>query len=167
VRELKIDKINANIIRTLLNDARTSFTEMAKENKITAAAVRSRYENLKKTGVITGAITEINPLRIGFRCYGFLGIRVHPTRITEVMEYLYNQSYILATWNKIQEINIGNYFAVSNLEKFTEISDKLRSHPHIKSVQPIIYVGLPSYDHPENLIIKPNTEIIQQQNFGK
>jgi Lrp/AsnC family transcriptional regulator for asnA, asnC and gidA len=167
VRELKIDKINANIVKTLLNDARTSFTEMAKENKITAAAVRSRYENLKKAGVITGAIMQINPLRIGFRCFGFLGVKAHPARSAEVMEYLRKQHYILATWNKIQEINIGNFFAVSNLENFTEIHDKLRAHPHIKNVQPLIYVGLPYHNHPEKLVIKSNTEIIQQQNFGK
>jgi DNA-binding Lrp family transcriptional regulator len=167
VRELKIDEISANIIRTLLKDARTSFTEMAKENKITAAAVRSRYENLKKAGVIVGAIMQINPHRVGFRFFGFLGIKVHPERVAEVTEYLRKQPYILATWNKIQEINIGNYFAVSNLELFAKIIDKLRSYPHIKSVQPLIYVGLPNHDHPENLIINPNTEIKKQQNFGE
>ena len=75
---LKIDQVNANILRALLRDARTSFTEMAKENKITAAAVRSRYENLKNAGVITGAIMQINPHRIGFSCYGFLGIKANP-----------------------------------------------------------------------------------------
>lgn len=166
MRELKIDKINANILRTLLKDARTSFTEMAKENKITAAAVRSRYENLKKAGIITGAIMQINPLRIGFRCFGFLGIKVHQSRTAEVMDYLRKQPYILATWNKIQEINIGNYFAVSNLEKFSEIHDKLRAHPHIKNVQPLIYVGLPCHNHPEKLIIKAKSEIIKQ-NFGE
>lgn len=167
MKKLRIDEVNANILRALLKDARTSFTEMAKENKISVAAVRSRYENLTKAGVITGAVMQINPQLIGFSCYGFLGIKVHPEKVKEVKDYLIKQPYILATWNKIQESNIGNYFATPNLDYFTEMSDKLKSHPHIKSVQPLIYVGLPFNDYPENLIIKPNTEIYQQQNFGE
>jgi Lrp/AsnC family transcriptional regulator for asnA, asnC and gidA len=164
MKNLRIDEINANILRTLLKDARNSFTEMAKENKITAAAVRSRYENLKKAGVITGAIMQINPHRIGFSCYGFLGIRVHPENVKEVTDYLVKQPYILATWNKIQEINIGNYFATRDLKHFTEITNDLKSYPYVKSLKPLIYVGSSFTEYPENLIIKPDTEI-KQQNF--
>ncbi len=166
MKVLRIDEVNARILRALMNDARTSFTQMAKENKITAAAVRSRYENLKHAGVITGAIMQINPHRIGFSCHGFLGIKAHPEKVKEVKDYLIKQPYILLTWNKIQEFNIGNYFATPDLEYFTEINDKLKSYPHIKSVQPLIYVGLPVNEYPENLIIEPNTEI-EQQKFGK
>jgi Lrp/AsnC family transcriptional regulator for asnA, asnC and gidA len=159
VKILRIDEINANILRTLLRDARTSFTAMAKENKITAAAVRSRYENLKNAGVITGAIMQINPHRIGFSCYGFLGIKAHPEKVNEVKDYLNEQPCILSTWTKIQESNIGNYFATPDLEYFTEISDQLKSCLHIKSVQPLIYAGLPVNEYPENLVIKPDTDI--------
>ena len=156
---LRIDEVNANILRTLLKDARTSFTEMAKENKITAAAVRSRYENLKNAGVITGAIMQINPHRIGFSCYGFLGVKADPEKANQVKDYLNEQPCILSTWNKIQESNIGTYFATPTLEHFTKVSDRLKSYSHIKSVQPLIYAGLPVNDYPENLLIKEDTEI--------
>jgi len=167
MKTLMIDKVNANILKALLKDARTSFTEMAKENRITAAAVRSRYENLKNAGVITGAIMQVNPQFIGFRCYGFLGIKTHPEKVKELQDFLSKQPYILSTWNKIQESNIGNYFASPNLEHFTEISDQLKSNPHIKSVQPLIYVGLPANEYPENLVIKLGTKIGHKQNFGE
>lgn len=162
MKTLRIDEVNANILRALLKDARTSFTEMAKENKITAAAVRSRYENLRNAGVITGAIMQINPQFIGLSCYGFLGIKVNPEKVNEVKDYLSKQSFILSTWNKIQESNIGNYFATRNLEHFTKISDRLKSNPHIKSVQPLIYVGLLRNEYPENLVIKSDTEIVHR-----
>ena len=164
MKTLIIDKVNANILRALLKDARTSFTEMSKENGITAAAVRSRYENLKNAGVITGAIMQINPQFIGFSCYGFVGIKAHPERVNEVKDYLSEQPCILSTWNKIQESNIGNYFAAPNLEQFTEISDRLKSYPYIKSVQPLMYVGLAANEYPENLVIRIGTEIGHKQN---
>jgi DNA-binding Lrp family transcriptional regulator len=167
MKTLVIDEINANILKALLRDARTSFTEMGKENGITSAAVRSRYENLKNAGLITGAIMQVNPQYIGISCYGFMGIKAHPGKMNEVKNYLCKQPCILSTWNKIQESNIGNYFAASNLEQFTEICDQLKSYPHIKSVQPLIYVGSQVNEYPENLVIKLNTEIGHKQKFGE
>jgi len=167
VKRFKLDKINVNILRALLRDARTTFTEMAKENGITAAAVRSRYENLKKSGVITGATIQINPRRLGFTCYGFLGLKVQPEMATEVKKYLSEQPYILITWDKIQEVNIGNFFAMPTLEFFTEINDNLRRHPYVKKVLPLIYVGPLANEFPENLRINPDIEINGQKESAK
>lgn len=159
---VKIDEINANIIRALLADARTSFTEMAKENNITVVAVRSRYENLKKAGVINGSVMQINPYYLGFNCTGFLGLSVLPEKTAEITCFLSKEPYILAIWNKIQETNIGAFFTMPNLENFTETIDKLKSYPHIKSVDPLIYVGFLVGDHPENLAIKPEIDGCRQ-----
>jgi DNA-binding Lrp family transcriptional regulator len=156
---VKIDEINANIIKALLADARTSFTAMAKQNNITVVAVRSRYENLRKTGVINGAIMQINPASLGFNCTGYLGLSVNPEKTEEIKEFLNKEPYILSTWNKIQEVNLAAFFAMPNLEYFNSVSDKLKSYPHIKSIQPLIYVGFLVSDHPENLIIKTDVDV--------
>lgn len=44
----EIDEINAKILRMLLCEARTSFTQIAKECKISVNSVRNRFEQLKK-----------------------------------------------------------------------------------------------------------------------
>ena len=53
--------------------------------------MRSRYENLKNAGVITGAIMQVNPPFIGFSCYGFLGIKTHPEKVKELQDFLSKQ----------------------------------------------------------------------------
>ncbi|WNZ28763.1 MAG: Lrp/AsnC family transcriptional regulator [Candidatus Bathyarchaeota archaeon] len=161
----QIDDINNNILQALMKDARTSFTQMAKENNTSVAAIRNRYINLEKAGVINGSMTYINPHFIGFDCYGFLGVKVHPKNKQEIWDYLIKQPYILSIWHKTQEINIGTFFAASNLDYFTAVTDELRSHPHVKSIQPLIFVGLPHNHYPENLTLQLNQEIKNLHSF--
>ena len=116
---MKIDHINGLIIRQLLGDSRKSFTEIAKKVGITSTAVRNRYLNLKKLGVIVGSTILVNPRAMGYNCYGFLGIKANQKKINEVKDFLIKQQGILFTWDKIQEINIGNYFALHSLEDFS------------------------------------------------
>ena len=42
----KIDQIDARIIKILLAESRTSFTDIAKECEISVSAVRMRYKHL-------------------------------------------------------------------------------------------------------------------------
>lgn len=161
----QIDDINSNILRALMKDARTSFTQMAKENNTSVAAIRNRYLNLEKAGVINGSMMFINPHFIGFNCYGFLGVKVHPKNKQEIWDYLIKQPYVLSIWHKTQEINIGTFFAAPNLDYFTAVTDELRSHPNVKSIQPLIYVGLPHNQYPENLTLRLNQEIKNPHSF--
>jgi len=51
---VKIDEIDAKILKILLSESRTSFTAIAEECKITVTAVRMRYKRLWRDGVING-----------------------------------------------------------------------------------------------------------------
>jgi Lrp/AsnC family transcriptional regulator for asnA, asnC and gidA len=164
---VKIDEINANILRRLLKDARTSFTELAEENDITPAAAISRYKNLKKTGVIKGSFMQINPQYLGFKCTGYLGLSVEPQKSEEIEEALNKEPYILSTWKRMQENNIGSFFATPNLEYFNTVIEKLNMRPHVKSIQPLIHVGFLDNDHPENLIIRTGVNVEQPNSKEK
>ncbi|MCL5949500.1 MAG: AsnC family transcriptional regulator, partial [Candidatus Bathyarchaeota archaeon] len=50
-----IDKIDDQIIRLLLKDARLNLKEIAKQSHISSVSVLNRINRLKKLGVITGA----------------------------------------------------------------------------------------------------------------
>ena len=71
---VKIDEIDATILKTLLAESRTSFTDLAKKCNITVGAVRMRYKRLWKVGIINGEVTLINPHCLGYRHIVDLGI---------------------------------------------------------------------------------------------
>jgi Lrp/AsnC family transcriptional regulator for asnA, asnC and gidA len=162
---MKIDTANGLILKELLRDSRTSFTEIAKKIGITSTAVRNRYLSLKKLGIITGSTILINPRAFGYNCYGFLGIKTNQKSMNEVKDFLNKQPGVLFTWDKIEEMNIGNYFALNSLEDFAELIEEIRKNPHVKDIQPLIYVGSPHTQYPDKLII--TSQIKAKENILK
>lgn len=151
--KLEVDSVDAVILKDLLGDARKSFTDIAKKLNISSTAVRNRYLNLKKMGVITGSTILLNPRALGFNCFGFLGLKVGPNWIKDVKDFLSKQQGILVVWDKVQTINIASYFALPSLEDFAKLTEELKKNPHIKDTQPLIYLGSPNNQHPDKLII--------------
>ena len=159
MKTLVMDDINANIVKTLLKDARTSFTDMAKENNTSVAAIRSRYLNLKKAGIINGSILQLNLDLLGFGCYGFLQLEVDKKNVATVTDHLKTHPCILVSWVDSQRNLIDNCFAAPDLNSFRRLLTRLKGNPLIKSFHSELYEGFAFNEHPENLIIKTNKKI--------
>ena len=71
----EIDEIDAKILKSLLTDSRTSFTELSKICNITIPAVKNRFNRLKKTGIITSEFMYINPFSLGYESISEIGIK--------------------------------------------------------------------------------------------
>jgi Lrp/AsnC family transcriptional regulator for asnA, asnC and gidA len=155
---ISIDLIDARILKMLLKESRTRFTEIAKECKISVGAVKMRYNHLKKAGVINGEIMLINPYSLGYKCIGNLGINTFAEKREEVMEFLRKKAaltklyYSMDSWGKY---NIGLLVAKKSIEEWGAELHRLETIPHIKLVDPLIWITPIGLDHPENLEIKP------------
>ena len=155
--QIKIDEINAQILKILLRDSRTSFTEIAKTCKISVGAVKMRYKHLWKAGIINGEIMQVNPYSLGYKCVGNIGINTSSENEEEVIEFLKKIRYrpppvLLHTWGKS---NVGLLVVNKNIEEWAAELRLLESNPFIKRVDPLIWINPTGMDHSENLEIKP------------
>ena len=91
---VKIDAIDAKILKILLSESRTSFTDIAKECKITVTAVTMRYKQLWKKEIINGEKMLINPHCLGYRHIVDLGIITSVENEKEVAKLLESKPYI-------------------------------------------------------------------------
>jgi Lrp/AsnC family transcriptional regulator for asnA, asnC and gidA len=152
----KIDQIDAKILKILLKEARTSFTDLAKECKITIGAVRMRYKNMLKAGIINGQIMQVNPQSLGYKCIANIGIITSIETEKKVDVFLKTRPYVLHTIGLFGKYNIAVIVALNDVKHLTEIIDDLESNIHIKHVDAMIWAEATNMDHCENLIIKPN-----------
>ncbi len=84
----KIDSRDQAIIRMLANNARASFTYMAKELGITAEAVRARFKTIMQRKLIIGMNPRISHEKIGLQYYHlFISIRNYGARDTLLKFY--------------------------------------------------------------------------------
>jgi DNA-binding Lrp family transcriptional regulator len=154
--ESNIDEIDAVILKKLLVDARTSFTSIAKECKISVAAVGMRYKRLWKTGVVNGETVLINPYSLGYKYIGLIGIITSKEDEEKAFDFLRV---------KLNNPLIGRHFgrytlwipelAFHNLGEISKLQRELEACPAIKCAD-AIFLSENSLipQHPENLLIK-------------
>lgn len=152
---VKIDKIDATIIQMLLREARTSFTAIAKECKITVGAVRMRYKRLVREGVINGEVTLVNPHCLGYRHIVDLGICCDSADEPEVAKYLESKRVIGQVVPHLGKYNFYAKVAISDLNKLSLIVEDLESNPKIKHIDTLIWAEAINCEFPTNLVIKP------------
>jgi Lrp/AsnC family transcriptional regulator, regulator for asnA, asnC and gidA len=153
--DVKIDEIDAKMLRMLLAEARTTFTDISKVCSITVGAVRMRYQRLIKEGVITGEVTLVNPHCLGFRHIIDLGIITSPENEENVATYLDSKPYMSEMVRHLGKFSFYGKVALRDLNKLSSIIEDLEANPKITRVEPLIWAQAINVEYPQNLIIKP------------
>jgi Lrp/AsnC family transcriptional regulator for asnA, asnC and gidA len=84
-----MDKIDFEIIQILFKDARTPFNRISKQLGVSIDSVFSRYERLKREGIITGSTVVLSSEACGFLGYCDFFIKVKSgSSIKDVFEEL-------------------------------------------------------------------------------
>ena len=69
-----IDKLDMDILRILMDNADTPFTEIAKILVVSGGTIHVRIKKMKDMGLIKGSYLSIDPQKIGYDVCAFLGI---------------------------------------------------------------------------------------------
>jgi len=73
-QNVHIDGIDKKILRALMEDARTSVLEIARNVGVSGAAIHQRLRKLEKSGLLAGSKFVINPKILGYTTMAFVGI---------------------------------------------------------------------------------------------
>lgn len=69
------DSLDLRILRSLSNNARTPYLEIAREAGVSGAAVHQRVQRLIGNNVIVGSQCLVEPSSVGFNVVAYLGIK--------------------------------------------------------------------------------------------
>jgi Lrp/AsnC family transcriptional regulator for asnA, asnC and gidA len=78
--DIDLDDTDRAILRALQEDARTPFSEIARQIDMSSATVHDRVSRLKEAGVIEGYHAKVNPQAIGYSASAFVGLRIEQSR---------------------------------------------------------------------------------------
>ncbi|PVX23568.1 MAG: hypothetical protein CW716_11860 [Candidatus Bathyarchaeum sp.] len=150
---IKIDETDVTILRALLKEARTTFTDIAKECKISIAAARARSLRLQKIGIINGAVMQVNPYSLGFDNVCDITMKVAPEKIEEVKKFLTSKPYTGPVLENFGRQNIAVGVLLKSINELNNIMEDIAKCEHVKNVEPLIWIKPVYLDHPENLVI--------------
>lgn len=125
---LKLDKLDKQILKLIADDARIPFLEVARTCNVSGAAIHQRIQKLTNMGILKGSQFIIDPEKIGFETCAYIGLNLKdPERFDSVVEEL----------KKIPEVvechyTTGNFdmfikiYARNNHDLLTTIHDRLQ-----------------------------------------
>ena len=125
---VKLDKLDRQILKLIADDARIPFLEVARACNGGGAAIHQRIQKLNAMGILKGSQFIIDPEKVGYETCAYIGLNLkNPESFDKVVEEL----------KKIPEVvechyTTGNYdmfikiYAVNNHHLLNIIHDKLQ-----------------------------------------
>ncbi len=120
----RIDSLDKKILNILIRDARTPFLEIARQCKVSGAAIHQRIEKMQEAGIIEGSHLYVNPVRLGFLTQAFVGIQVNLTSTRTHDE-------VFGKISKIPEV-VECHHTTGKYSLFVKIY--ARSNEHLKNI---------------------------------
>ena len=73
-RTYELDDTDRKILNLLIQDAKTPYTEIARQVQVSGGTVHVRMARLEELGIVTGATLRLDLPKLGFDINAFLGI---------------------------------------------------------------------------------------------
>lgn len=158
-----LDKLDKKILCLIAEDARIPFLEVARECKVSGAAIHQRIQKLTNLGVLKGSQFVIDPEKIGFETCAYMGLNLkNPENFDEVVEALKKIPEIVECHYTTGEYDLFiKVYAHNNHHLLTIIHDKLQVLGLSRTVSLISYNAV--IDRPLPIIDFPTEEIDEEE----
>lgn len=151
--QVKIDKIDSNILKMLLKDARTSFVQIAQSCGVTTNTIVKRFKKLQKNGVIIGTATQVNLKAFGIHFPLSVDITVEGDQFLQLMKSLKRIPRFRSCYRVVGKYDIHALFYVRAFEEIEQIRNLIKKNNGVKRVG--VTATLDPYGFfPENLSIE-------------
>ncbi|MFC1752389.1 Lrp/AsnC family transcriptional regulator [Thermoproteota archaeon] len=123
---VKYDKTDLRILRTICDNARASIVDIAGNCRTTTAIIMYRLKKLEKDGVIQGYRPIIDLGKIGHYWYKVNLELDDFTKIPEILKYANAHPNIVYAYEVIGGADLELEFEVSSYEEFRKVLNKVR-----------------------------------------
>jgi Lrp/AsnC family transcriptional regulator for asnA, asnC and gidA len=141
--DIKIDNINAKLLRMLQNDARTSFKNIAKECNVSLDTIKNRYNILKKNGVIRGSTIVIDPKKMEQGILVIIGVQVVQQFSESVLNMIKKMQGVCVVTKSIGQYDIEAIFLLKDIEQIGITKEKIEEFPQVEVANVGIFVDRP------------------------
>ena len=125
---VKLDKLDVQILKLIADDARIPFLEVARLCEVSGAAIHQRIQKLTNLGILKGSHFIIDPEKVGYDTCAFIGLNLKsPESFDQVVEQLKKMPEVVEC-----HYTTGNYdlfikiYAKNNHDLLDIIHDKLQ-----------------------------------------
>ena len=81
--KIKLDEIDHQILDVLIENARTPFTDIAKQLLVSAGTIHVRVKKMEDEGIIQGSTLTLNYEKMGYSFIAHVGVFLEKTSMTQ------------------------------------------------------------------------------------
>ena len=96
---IELDDLDLQILRSLNDNARKSFRDIAKELHVSLTTVSNRVKVMERAGVIQGYIPVLDATKLGYDLTAIIGVKVIHGRILETERDLAKDPAVYAVFD--------------------------------------------------------------------
>jgi len=139
-QNIQLDNLDRKILALITKNARIPFLEVARECKVSGAAIHQRVQRLVNIGVIKGSEFVLCPATIGYQTCAFIGVFLKKASLFDKVVQMLEQvpEVVECHYTTGQYAVFIKIYAKSNEHLKRLLHDKLQSIPGISSTETII-----------------------------
>jgi len=126
-----LDELDIEILRSLNDNARKSFRDIAKELDVSLTTISNRVKILERSGVIQGYIPVVDATKLGYDIMAVIGIKVIHGKIIDTEKDLAKETGVFAVFDSTGEwdaIVEARFKTRAELNTFVK---KVLDHPNV------------------------------------
>jgi len=100
---VELDELDIDILRSLNENARKSFRDIAKELHVSLTTISNRVKAMEREGVIQGYMPVVDAAKLGYDIMVVIGIKVMHGRIVETEKDLAKDPAVFAVFDSTGE----------------------------------------------------------------
>lgn len=135
-----MDDTDVAILRALQLDARTRYTEIAKQCGVSVDTIIKRYKKLKRRGLVKSTTILIDPRKFGKEVIANLSIDTEPACIDEVIRFLREQDGVTFATHSMGSYDVFAIAMKRNMNEMNALKETIQSHTKVNDVQTNIWV---------------------------
>jgi len=116
--KINLDEIDRKILSILMKNAKTPYTDIAKEIHVSGGTVHVRMNKMEEMGLVKGANLSVDYEKLGYDISAFLGIYLNKSSMYED---------VAAELTKIPEV-VGAHYTTGAYSIFAKIVCKNTTH---------------------------------------
>lgn len=141
----EIDKLDQQILRWLIKDARTPYAEMAKNFGVSAATIHVRVEKMRQAGMIKSTKIVVDERKLGYDVCCFIGVILKSAKdYDKVIEKLSAFDEVVEAYYTTGNYSIFIKVMTRTIEELHSVlAGKIQSIDEIQSTETLISLQNP------------------------
>ncbi len=120
-----LDSIDKKILEMLVKDARTPYSKIAYQLKVSESTIYLRVKKLMEHGILKGFHADIDRSKVGFKVLAFIMVKTLPGRYVEVLKKISEIPNVLEVYEITGEFSGLVKVIAKNQEELASIIDTI------------------------------------------